>query len=85
MNISMTFAPIHDFLPRKFPIQNSEDSDLLPAFVVDKQTGGNPWLGNMFDNNDSLPNIESPRIQIQPFRQQSQIIQTPTTLPPVNF
>ena len=45
MNVSMTFAPIHDFLPRKFPTENDGN---LPAFVTDRQTEDNPWLQEIF-------------------------------------
>jgi hypothetical protein len=41
----MTFAPIHDFLPRKFPTENDGN---LPAFVTDRQTEDNPWLQEIF-------------------------------------
>jgi hypothetical protein len=47
LNVSMTFAPIHDFLPRKFPTNNS---GILPAFVTDRETENNPWLTNIFTN-----------------------------------
>jgi hypothetical protein len=47
LNVSMTFAPIHDFLPRKFPTDNS---GILPAFVTDRETENNPWLTNIFTN-----------------------------------
>jgi hypothetical protein len=50
MTIQMTFAPIHDFVPRKFPqtlnqIKNkdgtfSPDWKNLPAFMADRQTTG---------------------------------------------
>ena len=53
MNVSMTFAPVHDFLPRKFPTQNTESSDLLPAFVVDRQTDNNRWLNNIYNANNN--------------------------------
>jgi len=47
LNVSMTFAPIHDFLPRKFPTNNN---GILPAFVTDRETENNPWLTNIFTN-----------------------------------
>ena len=47
LNVSMTFAPIHDFLPRKFPTDNN---GTLPAFVTDRETENNPWLTNIFTN-----------------------------------
>ena len=50
MNISMTFAPIHDFLPRKFPQQygGGEAWQNLPAFVVDRDDNKNKWLQDVF-------------------------------------
>ena len=48
INVSMTFAPIHDFLPRKFPTDLQETP--LPAFVTDRETEDNPWLTNVFTN-----------------------------------
>jgi hypothetical protein len=63
----MTFAPIHDFLPRKFPsvypdpLKNWSN---LPAFVADRQTdqfntANNPWLTSMYSGS-SLPFGEIP-------------------------
>jgi len=57
MTIQMTFAPIHDFLPRKFPTEFADpvkNFRQLPAFVADRQTNSkntadNPWLTSMFD------------------------------------
>jgi len=50
MTITMTFAPIHDFVPRKFPKTLNQITDAagnvtndwknLPAFVADRQTTG---------------------------------------------
>lgn len=48
LNVSMTFAPIHDFLPRKFP--SELQSTPLPAFVTDRETENNPWLTDIFSN-----------------------------------
>lgn len=53
MNIQMTFAPIHDFLPRKFPEKFNPDPKLagwkdLPAFVVDRDDNENKWLQDVF-------------------------------------
>jgi len=67
MTIQMTFAPIHDFLPRKFPsvypdpLKNWSN---LPAFVADRQTdqfntANNPWLTSMYSGS-SLPFGEIP-------------------------
>jgi hypothetical protein len=47
MNVSMTFAPIHDFLPRKMPTLYSSN-ETLPSFVVDRQTDDNIWLTSMY-------------------------------------
>ena len=46
----MTFAPIHDFLPRKFPQQygGGEAWQNLPAFVVDRDDNKNKWLQDVF-------------------------------------
>jgi hypothetical protein len=48
MNVSMTFAPIHDFLPSKFPDEKPDNNTFLPAFVVDRQTDDNKWLNNIY-------------------------------------
>ena len=48
MNIQMTFAPIHDFLPRKFPKEFNNDWENLPAFVVDRDDNENKWLQDVF-------------------------------------
>jgi hypothetical protein len=49
MNVQMTFAPIHDFLPRKFPKNYTSGSWAdLPAFVVDRDENYNKWLQNIF-------------------------------------
>lgn len=63
MTITMTFAPIHDFLPRKFPTtftNPTKNWSSLPAFVADRQTNqfgtaDNPWLTSMYNEKDSLP------------------------------
>ena len=52
MNVSMTFAPIHDFLPSKFPSQKPASNTFLPAFVVDRQTDDNKWLNNIYNANN---------------------------------
>jgi hypothetical protein len=73
MTIQMTFAPIHDFLPRKFPTEFANpvaNFRQLPAFVADRQTNSkntadNPWLTSMFTSSlfynetDKLPVGES--------------------------
>jgi hypothetical protein len=51
MNVQMTFAPIHDFLPRKFPSKKPENNTFLPAFVVDRQTDDNLWLNSIYNGN----------------------------------
>lgn len=63
MTITMTFSPIHDFLPRKFPTTFADPAknwSSLPAFVADRQTNqfgtaDNPWLTSMYNEKDSLP------------------------------
>jgi hypothetical protein len=68
MTIQMTFAPIHDFVPRKFPTKftNPEKNwSSLPAFVADRQTNqfgtaDNPWLTSIYNKSDSLPIGEAP-------------------------
>jgi hypothetical protein len=69
MTITMTFAPIHDFVPRKFPTKfaNPEKNwKNLPAFMGDRQTtgkkdskgnaiAGNPWLTDIFGSDDEIP------------------------------
>ena len=64
MTITMTFAPIHDFLPRKFPRTyggGKDDWKNLPAFVADRQTidsqgtPGNPWLTGIYDSANEIP------------------------------
>jgi hypothetical protein len=53
MTVQMTFAPIHDFLPRKFPGEFNPDPKVaawrdLPAFVVDRDDNDNKWLQDIF-------------------------------------
>jgi hypothetical protein len=61
MTIQMTFAPIHDFLPRKFPGVLSTtpgkgaDWENLPAFMVDRQSNQNKWLTNIFGDDNKIP------------------------------
>jgi hypothetical protein len=52
MTIQMTFAPIHDFLPRKFPstYNGGEDWKNLPAFTVDREDNQNKWLTEVFES-----------------------------------
>lgn len=49
MNVRMTFAPIHDFLPRKFPSTYDNNWQGLPAFVVDRNDNNNRWLTDVFN------------------------------------
>jgi hypothetical protein len=50
MTVQMTFAVIHDFLPRKFPqVYNGKDWDQLPAFVVDRLDNKNEWLTSIYN------------------------------------
>jgi hypothetical protein len=59
MDVSITFAPIHNFLPRKFPEKyaGGEAWKDLPAFVVDRDdpTNQNAWLTNIFNNGKEIP------------------------------
>ncbi len=66
MTIQMTFAPIHDFVPRKFPNQlNTIPDDKgnpvldwkgLPAFTVDRDQGNqNEWLTSIFGEDKQIP------------------------------
>jgi len=48
MTVQMTFAPIHNFLPRKFPNAFSGDWQNLPAFNVDRVDNNNAWLQDVF-------------------------------------
>jgi hypothetical protein len=48
MTVQMTFAPIHNFLPRKFPNAFSGDWQNLPAFTVDRVDNNNAWLQDVF-------------------------------------
>jgi hypothetical protein len=61
MTIQMTFAPIHDFLPRKFPssYNGGEDWKNLPAFTVDREDNQNKWLTDIFGLNNEIPFGES--------------------------
>jgi hypothetical protein len=57
----MTFAPIHDFVPRKFPQTLSStpgvgpDWQKLPAFMVDRESNQNKWLTDIFGSNNEIP------------------------------
>ena len=63
MTIQMTYAPIHDFLPRKFPSVYADplkNWSGLPAFVADRQTNqkgqeDNPWLTSMYNTSTVGP------------------------------
>lgn len=69
MTIQMTFAPVHDFVPRKFPkILNTvptKDGTLvpdwknLPAFMADRQSNQNQWLTDIFGTNNEIPKGEN--------------------------
>jgi hypothetical protein len=53
LNVQMTYAPIHNFLPRKFPNTFNPDPKLagwrdLPAFNVDRVDNNNRWLQDVF-------------------------------------
>jgi hypothetical protein len=49
MTVQMTFTPIHDFLPRKFPDYFEGDWENLPAFIVDRNDNKNKWLTDIFE------------------------------------
>lgn len=65
MTIQMTFAPIHDFVPRKFPGtlntipgkdgQPVADWKNLPAFMADRQSNQNEWLTGIFGEGNKIP------------------------------
>jgi hypothetical protein len=59
MTVQMTFAPIHDFLPRKFPQEYAGGAAWanLPAFTVDRVDNKNKWLTDIFtaDGNTKIP------------------------------
>lgn len=69
MTITMTFAPVHDFVPRKFPgtlnqITNKDGSVTndwknLPAFMADRQSNQNQWLTDIFGEDKLIPKGES--------------------------
>ena len=56
MTIQITFAPIHNFLPRKFPQEyNSPDWQGLPAFMGNRVSNQNQWLTDIFDAKHNIP------------------------------
>jgi hypothetical protein len=69
MTITMTFAPVHDFVPRKFPgilnqITNKDGSVTndwknLPAFMADRQSNQNQWLTDIFGEDKLIPKGEN--------------------------
>jgi hypothetical protein len=75
MTITMTFAPIHDFVPRKFPqtlntipgangTPPTPDWKNLPAFMGDRQSNQNQWLTDIFGKDNKIPegeNFNGPR------------------------
>jgi hypothetical protein len=75
MTITMTFAPIHDFVPRKFPqtlntipgangAPPTPDWKNLPAFMGDRQSNQNQWLTDIFGKDNKIPegeNFNGPR------------------------
>jgi hypothetical protein len=67
MNVQMTFAVIHDFLPQKMPttFDNTTNASFadLPAFVVDRLDNQNEWLTSIYSSGSSIPrgNAESRR------------------------
>jgi len=70
MTITMTFAPVHDFVPRKFPgtlntipgkdgALPTRDWKNLPAFMGDRQSNQNQWLTDIFGTNNKIPEGEN--------------------------
>ena len=58
MTVQMTFAPIHDFLPRKMPrVYNGKSWDELPAFVVDRLDNQNEWLTSIYQPATITPSL----------------------------
>ena len=65
MTITMTFAPVHDFVPRKFPRTLNQVKDPggnlvpdwknLPAFMGDRQSNQNEWLTDIFGTDNAIP------------------------------
>jgi hypothetical protein len=57
MTVQMQYAPIHDFLPRKFPntYGGKTEWDKLPAFVVDRVDNNNAWLTDIFNGANEIP------------------------------
>jgi hypothetical protein len=69
MTIQITFAPIHNFLPRKFPQTNGfhektisegdtrmvPDWENLPAFMGNRVSNQNQWLTDIFNTEGSIP------------------------------
>jgi hypothetical protein len=65
MTITMTFAPVHDFVPRKFPRTLNQVKDSggnivpdwknLPAFMGDRQSNQNEWLTDIFGTDNAIP------------------------------
>jgi hypothetical protein len=65
----MTFAPIHDFVPRKFPFTLNQVKDSagnlvddwknLPAFMADRQSNQNQWLTDIFGDDNKIPKGEN--------------------------
>ena len=70
MTITMTFAPVHDFVPRKFPqtlntipgkdgAPPTPDWKNLPAFMADRQSNQNQWLTDIFGTDNEIPKGEN--------------------------
>jgi len=81
MTIQITFAPIHDFVPRKFPTtlntiqetdannnpQTVDDWRNLPAFMADRQANKNEWLTSIFGTDKKIPTGKSVTISSNKF------------------
>jgi len=99
MTIQMTFAPIHDFVPRKFPqtlnqIKNkdgtfSPDWKNLPAFMADRQSNQNQWLTDIFGKDNKIPKGENsdgiPVIPPLPVQSLAPIQGAPISTTPLNL
>ena len=56
MDVSMTFAPIHSFLPRKFPNAYDGNWNNLPGFVTTRpDDNDNAYLRDIYNINRELP------------------------------
>ena len=90
MNVSMTFAPIHDFLPRKMPTLYplSGSNETVPSFVFDRQTDDNIWLSSMYrayNNSFPEPNDTLTPVKAPPFIQETKPFNLTPPIVPRNY